>query len=107
MEKSTLNGKVISVASVEGVNETLFYPLVAKYLETSTRGGILYAPKSVEIIKSLNYDITKAKVSRIAGLGVCLRTVIIDNIVKNFFKKTSGRDYCQFGLRTRYAFQQT
>ena len=70
MEIPTLNGKTISVASIEGVNETLFYPLVAKYLETNKKDGIIYDPKSVEIIKSLNYDITKAKVSMTAGLGI-------------------------------------
>ena len=86
MDTPTINSKTISFASIEGVNETLFYPLVAKYLESNKKDGILYDPKSIEIIKRLSYDIAKAKVSRIAGLGVCLRTVIIDGIVKNFIE---------------------
>jgi O-methyltransferase involved in polyketide biosynthesis len=105
MKNLTLNGKTISVASIEGVNETLFYPLVAKYLETNKKDGILYDPKSVEIITSLNYDITKAKVSMTAGLGICLRTIIIDSIVKKFIETHPDGTIVNLGcgLDTRFS----
>ena len=105
MENPTINDETISVTNLEDVNETLFYPLVAKYLETNTKDGILYDAKSVEIITSLNYDITKAKVSRTAGLGICLRTVIIDSIVKKFIETHPDGTIVNLGcgLDTRFS----
>jgi O-methyltransferase involved in polyketide biosynthesis len=100
-----MNAAALSVTNLKDVNETLFYPLVAKYLETNKKDGILYDPKSVEIIESLNYDITKAKVSLSAGLGICLRTVIIDDRVTKFIETHPDGSIVNLGcgLDTRFS----
>jgi len=74
----------ISVSNLNNVTETLLYPLIARYVETKKTDGILSDPKSVEIIKTLDYDVANTKLYPISQLGACLRTVIFDEAVSKF-----------------------
>jgi O-methyltransferase involved in polyketide biosynthesis len=82
----SVDAEALSVTNLKDVNETLFYPLIARHLETNKGDGILHDPKSTEIIKRLDYDITTARISLVDRLGICLRTVIIDGITKKFME---------------------
>jgi O-methyltransferase involved in polyketide biosynthesis len=99
-----VGAEAVSAANLKDVNETLFYPLIARHLETSEEDGILSDPKSTEIIKRLDYDITTAKIPLLDRLGICLRTVIIDDITKKFMEANPGGIIVNLGcgLDTRF-----
>jgi len=105
MEGIPMNAATLSVPTLDDVNETLFYPLIARYLETNKKDGILHDPKSAEILKGLDYDIAKAKMPLVEGLGICLRTSIIDNVAKKFMKTNPDGIVVNLGcgLDTRFS----
>jgi len=76
----------LSIDKLKNIPETLLFPLKARYLETKKKGGIINDPKSVEILDALDYDAYKTKQINISHIGACLRTIILDEQVKNFLR---------------------
>ena len=76
----------LAIDTLKDIPETLLFPLKARYLETKKKGGIINDPKSVEILDALDYDAYKTKQINISHIGACLRTIILDEQVKNFLR---------------------
>ncbi|WP_214659192.1 class I SAM-dependent methyltransferase [Candidatus Formimonas warabiya] len=75
MEKITLTAE----------NETLFIPLYSK-AEMSREGKILSDKKAEEIVKNIDYDFSKNKISRYVNIYMGLRAAIIDDYVNQFLQ---------------------
>ncbi len=69
---------------LRGVSETLIIPLYARAFESARSGGIIRDPKSEEIARLLDYDISKFGWFWAAQTGVAIRTEIIDRGARAF-----------------------
>jgi O-methyltransferase involved in polyketide biosynthesis len=76
----------LPIEDLNNVTETLLYPLKSRYIETKKTNGILSDPKSVEILEALDYDPATAKLFVVSQLGVCLRTLIFDELTVKFLQ---------------------
>ena len=94
----------LSVDNLEDVKETLFFPLISRYVETKDENGVISDPKSVEILDSLDYDVSRTKLYIISRMGVCLRTIIFDEEVKKFLDNNPDSVVVNLGcgLDTRF-----
>ena len=79
----------ISVNKLVGVPGTLLYVLRARYKETKRRNGVINDPKSVEIMKAIDYDFSKFEVPWSMQISVCTRMEIFDEVTEKFLKKNS------------------
>ncbi len=72
-----------------GIPKTLLIPLRARYLETKKQNGIIYDPKTLEILDQIEYDFTEKgnDVSVSSQLGISIRTEIFDEEVSKFLEK--------------------
>ena len=95
----------LSLAGLNDVPETLLYPLISRYVETKKPQGILHDPKSVEILDGLEFDVENTKLFTISSLGVCLRTLIFDEYVRDFLSRNPDGTVVNLGcgLDTRFA----
>ncbi|MCP4199807.1 MAG: class I SAM-dependent methyltransferase [Proteobacteria bacterium] len=101
----TSKGK-LSISGLKDVPETLFYPLMSRYVETKKEGGVIHDPKSVEILDGLDFDADSTKLFTISRLGVCLRTIIFDEYVSEFIKKNPDGVVINLGCGLDTRFQR-
>ena len=96
--------KNLSVDNLEDVKETLMFPLISRYVETKNENGAISDLKSVQILDSIDYDISRTKLYEISRLGVCLRTIIFDEEVNKFLEKNPDGVIVNLGcgLDTRF-----
>lgn len=89
---------------LKDVSETLLIPLWAKATETSCPNGIIKDPKSLELMKSIDYDFSKLKNAKYSQLGISIRTKLLDEYINNFIKSSSNPIIINIGsgLDTRY-----
>lgn len=72
-------------AKLKGIPETMLIPLRARYLESKKENGIIYDPKTIEILDNIECDFSgKKEVSIGSQLGVAIRTEILDEQVNDF-----------------------
>jgi len=76
----------LAIDALKDIPETLLFPLKARYLETKKGNGIINDQKSVEILDALDYDAYKTNQINIWHIGTCLRTIILDEQIKNFLQ---------------------
>ena len=94
----------VSVTKLKKVPKTLLIPLIARCIETKKENGIIKDPKSVEILEGLDYDFSKSRLFLPLQLGVCLRTLIFDEQIKQFLKENQDAVVVNLGsgLDTRF-----
>lgn len=88
-----------------GVPATMLIAIRARYRETQLKGGIIYDPKSVEIMDQIAHDFgDKHEVSLISQKGVAVRTEIIDELTLDFIARHPDGIVVNLGcgLDTRY-----
>ncbi len=85
------------------VQETLLIPLLGRAQQTRDGTGLLWDPKAVEIVDSLDYDFAKWKGIR-SLLGASIRTRMFDDQVKAFLEANPTGTVVEIGagLNTRY-----
>ncbi|MBN1907400.1 MAG: class I SAM-dependent methyltransferase [Deltaproteobacteria bacterium] len=92
-------------SSLKNVPQTMLIPLRARYLETKKPDGIIYDPKSVEMLDRIECDFSgKKEVSRGTQTGVSIRTEILDELTVNFISKHDDAVVINLGcgLDTRF-----
>jgi len=99
-----MGNNAIAIAHLTDVPETVLYPLKARYVETKKANGIIKDPLSVKILDALEYDPEASKLVVMSQLGVCLRTVILDEQVGAFLSKNPDAVVVNIacGLDTRF-----
>lgn len=90
---------------VTGVAETFLIPLWARAVETKRPGGIISDPLAVNMMNKIDYDFTKFEKATMSQVGVSIRTMLLDNAVKNFIKKNPDCIIVNIGagLDTRFS----
>lgn len=96
MTKTTVNLGV--------VQETLLIPLWARACEFSKPDPIIQDPKSVEIMKAIDYDFDKFATAKSSQIGTCLRGMILDNWVCAYLQQHPQGSVVEIGagLNTRF-----
>ncbi|MEI0699158.1 class I SAM-dependent methyltransferase [Brachyspira intermedia] len=84
--------------NLNGVSETLLITLWAKAEESKREDSIIKDYKSIEISKEINYDFSKFKNSKGTQVGTCIRTKIIDDIIKDIIEKSSAESFTIINL---------
>ena len=69
------------------VEETLFIPLNVKANETKREKNVINDPKAVEIIDSIDLDLSKFDGGNITNVGIIARTEVMDQVAKNYIQK--------------------
>jgi O-methyltransferase involved in polyketide biosynthesis len=89
---------------LKGVQETFLIPLWARAMEMEQPDPIVRDQKSVEIVKSLDYNFHKLDKEWPTQLSVAIRTEILDNAVNKFISKNQTGTVINLGcgLDTRY-----
>ena len=72
--------------NIEGVEETMFVPLIARALESKKKNPAFYDAVAVRVLETLNYDFSKHK-AKMNMWGCAARTIILDREVKSFIAK--------------------
>lgn len=76
------------VIKLTGVPETMLIPLRARYLESKRKNGIVYDPKTIEILDRIEYNFTgRREISAGSQFGISIRTEILDEQVCLFMAK--------------------
>ena len=73
----------------QGITETMLIPLWAKAMETQSESPMIVDHKAVEMVNRIDYDFSKFKRGSLTQVGVSVRTLLFDEIVRAFAK---GRD---------------
>lgn len=90
---------------LKGVPETMLIPLRARYLESKKENGIIFDPKTIEILDRIECDFSEKKeVSIGSQVGVSIRTEILDEQVSKFLEKNPNAVVVNLGcgLDTRF-----
>ncbi len=85
------------------VQETLFIPLAARARETQRKHPVLRDPKATEMVRSIDYDVTKYG-RGVGGPVTVLRTAFIDFWVRSFLTAHPAATVVELGtgLNTRF-----
>lgn len=91
---------------LEGVSETLLIPLYGRALETERHDGFIQDPKAVEIVSKIRKELPTLKLtcSPQLQLGLCIRTQILDERVREFLNTYPDANIVNLGagLCTRF-----
>jgi O-methyltransferase involved in polyketide biosynthesis len=80
------NGK-ISINNFENLSKTLLITLYFRYVESISENPILYDKNYEMLINKIDYDFKKMPCELDQRLALCARTIIIDELTKNFISK--------------------
>lgn len=80
MEKITLTG----------VPETMLQTVFARVQETQKQNHKIVDEKAVELVSRLDYDFSLAQKDKTMSSGVIARTLVLDRMVKQYLRKSSG-----------------
>jgi O-methyltransferase involved in polyketide biosynthesis len=69
-----------------GIPETLLIPLWARAYETELEESIIKDYHAVDMVSQIDYDFRKFEKSRLSQLGVCVRTLILDNAIHQYLR---------------------
>lgn len=97
-----MNAKVNT--TLKGVPETMLLTLYARANYSKKRQKLFYDKKSLEIARRLNYDFSAAHSDEALNSLTISRTVLIDNLVKDFIKQNPYATVINIacGLDTRF-----
>lgn len=90
---------------LKGIPETMLIPLRARYLESKKENGIIFDPKTIEILDQIECDFAgKKEISIGTQLGVSIRTEIFDEQVSQFLARNPNAVVVNLGcgLDTRF-----
>lgn len=92
--------------SLEGVSETLLIPLYGRALETEREDGFIRDLKAVEVVNRIREELPTLHLacSPQLQLGLCIRTQILDERVREFLEKSPDANIVNLGagLCTRF-----
>lgn len=71
--------------TLEGVEETMFIPLIARAIESKRKNPAFIDEVAVRVMEELNYDFSKYK-AKMNIWGCATRTVIFDNEAREFIE---------------------
>ena len=80
-----------------GVPETLLIPLWARALEQSQSEPIITDPDAVRIVAALDYDFDKFKRKRVEGENFCVRSRVMDDVIRSVLRASPGTPVVEFG----------
>ncbi len=95
----------VDISGLGTVPETMLITVRARAIETDKSDGIIRDPYAKKILDSIgNQDKKKQKISGGSQVGVCIRTEYLDNVVKDFLKKSPDGTVVNLGcgLDARY-----
>lgn len=72
---------------LNGVPETMLQSFYARAQYSRRKGHKFYDAKAVEIAEKLDYDFSKAARDSVMGSGVIARTLVLDELVRDFIDK--------------------
>jgi O-methyltransferase involved in polyketide biosynthesis len=88
------------------VQQTLFFPLLARARETESRRPLLKDPKAVELVRAIDFN--QATFDQgIAAFTVVLRTMILDWWVTQFLAEHPGGTVVELGTGLNTRFERT
>ena len=90
--------------TISGSAETMLQSFYARAQYSKSKHNKFYDAKAVELVDKIDYDFSTAARDSTMGKGVIARTVVFDELVKNFIEKNP---YCTVvniacGLDTRF-----
>ena len=90
--------------TISGSAETMLQSFYARAQYSKSKHNKFYDAKAVELVDKIDYDFSTAARDSTIGKGVIARTVVFDELVKNFIEKNP---YCTVvniacGLDTRF-----
>ena len=78
----------VQPVQLSGIPKTMLIPLRARYLESNRSRGIIFDPKSIEILTRIEDGVSGGKpVSAGTQIGVSIRTEILDEQTRPFLEK--------------------
>jgi O-methyltransferase involved in polyketide biosynthesis len=75
---------------LKGVPETMLIPLWAKAAETQRPDAVISDPLAIEMVSNIDYAFENFSKSWLTQIGVSIRTLILDNAVRDFLKDHPG-----------------
>jgi O-methyltransferase involved in polyketide biosynthesis len=88
------------------VQQTLFFPLLARARETERRRPLLRDPKAAELVREIDFDAGTFN-HGMTSLLIVLRTVIFDWWVRQFLTVNAGGTVAQLGTGLNTRFERT
>lgn len=84
---------------LEGVSETLLIPLYGRALETEREDGVIKDPKAVEVVNKIKEELPTLQLSCSPQLqlGLCIRSQILDERVRNFLEASPDANIVNLG----------
>jgi O-methyltransferase involved in polyketide biosynthesis len=93
-------------ASLGTVQQTLFFPLLARARETVRKRPLLRDPKAVELVHAIDFDATTYRQGLVSS-AVVLRTMIFDWWVRQFLVSFPGGMVVELGTGLNTRFERT
>lgn len=89
---------------LSGIPETMLIPLWARAVEGRNPHPIIRDEKALRMVEAIDYDFTKFANAWKTQVGVCVRTMLLDNAVRAFFGRYTEPVVVNLGagLDTRY-----
>ncbi len=87
-----------------GVPETMLQTLHARAQYTLSHPQLLSDPQAVELVSRIDYDFTAARSDQLMSFGTAARTLLFDDLVRDFIARHSGCTVVNVGcgLDTRF-----
>jgi O-methyltransferase involved in polyketide biosynthesis len=93
-------------AELGAVQQTLFFPLVARARETRKKRPLLRDPKAVEVLESVKFDVAPIAQGP-TSFVVTIRTLIFDWWVRQFLAGRPGGTVVELGTGLNTRFERT
>lgn len=90
--------------TITGSAETMFQSFYARAQYSKSKNNKFYDAKAVELVDKIDYDFSRADKDSTMGKGVIARTIVFDELVKNFIEKNPDCTVVNIacGLDTRF-----
>ena len=97
-----MNGKI--KPAIHGNAETMLQSFYARAKYSKSKNHKFYDAKAVELVDKIDYDFSAAARDSAMGKGVIARTIVFDELVKNFIEKNPDCTVVNIacGLNTRF-----
>ena len=97
-----MNGKI--KLTINGSAETMLQSFYARAQYSKRKNHKFYDAKAVELVDKIDYDFSAAAKDSAMGKGVIARTIVFDELVKNYIEKNPGCTVVNIacGLDTRF-----
>jgi O-methyltransferase involved in polyketide biosynthesis len=92
-------------AELGQVQQTLFFPLLARARETSSRRPLLHDPKAVELAEAIDFDVAAFRTPM--RFVVVIRTMILDWWVRQFLAEHPEGTVVELGTGLNTRFERT